>query len=127
MVYLADCLSSEQTLEKYQIGFLYDAEAYLETLHRVMEMEASVYVPAHALKPRRRYLPAAELNIRKVHEIAGKITEICKTPVCFEEVLQALFRSYGLIMNFEQYVLVRQYGKIVSGVAEKYRTHGIYV
>ncbi len=105
VVYLADCLSSEQTLEKYQIGFLYDAEAYLETLHRVMEMEASVYVPAHA-PASEEIRRLAELNIRKVHEIAGKITEICKTPVCFEEVLQALFRSYGLIMNFEQYVLV---------------------
>ena len=30
-VYLADCLSSQETLEKYQIGFIYDVAAYLET------------------------------------------------------------------------------------------------
>ncbi|NLD10321.1 MAG: MBL fold metallo-hydrolase, partial [Clostridiales bacterium] len=30
VVYLADCLSSRETLEKYQIGFIYDVAAYLE-------------------------------------------------------------------------------------------------
>ena len=31
-VFLADCLSSKETLDKYQIGFIYDVGAYLETL-----------------------------------------------------------------------------------------------
>ena len=31
VVYLADCLSSKETLEKYQIGVLYDVENYLKT------------------------------------------------------------------------------------------------
>ncbi len=42
VVYLADCLSSRETLEKYQIGFVYDVASYLDTLHRVKEMEASL-------------------------------------------------------------------------------------
>ena len=32
VVYLADCLSSRETLDKYQIGFVYDVAAYLDTL-----------------------------------------------------------------------------------------------
>ena len=35
IVYLADCLSSRETLEKYQIGFIYDVAAYLKTLEMV--------------------------------------------------------------------------------------------
>ena len=35
VVYLADCLSSRETLDKYQIGFLYDVAAYLDTLEKV--------------------------------------------------------------------------------------------
>ena len=34
VVYLADCLSSRETLEKYRIGFIYDVGAYLETWRR---------------------------------------------------------------------------------------------
>ena len=32
VVYLADCLSSRETLDKYQIGFIYDVAEYLKTL-----------------------------------------------------------------------------------------------
>ena len=32
VVFLADCLSSRATLEKYRIGFIYDVQAYLDTL-----------------------------------------------------------------------------------------------
>ena len=35
VVYLADCLSSRETLDKYQIGFIYDVAAYLTTLEKV--------------------------------------------------------------------------------------------
>jgi Zn-dependent hydrolases, including glyoxylases len=47
VVYLADCLSSKETLEKYQISFVYDVASYINTLEMVKELEAKVFVPAH--------------------------------------------------------------------------------
>lgn len=35
VIYLADCISSRETLDKYQIGFIYDVGAYLTTLENV--------------------------------------------------------------------------------------------
>ncbi|MCH5349682.1 MAG: MBL fold metallo-hydrolase [Oscillospiraceae bacterium] len=105
VVYLADCLSSEATLNKYQIGFVYDVGAYLETLDAVKEMEADMFVPAHA-DATDNIAPLAQLNIDKVNEIADKVVSICKEPICFEEVLRHLFKDYSLTMNFEQYALV---------------------
>ena len=35
-VFLADCLSSKETLDKYQIGFIYDVAQYLKTLETVV-------------------------------------------------------------------------------------------
>lgn len=105
VVYLADCLSSRETLEKYQIGFIYDVAAYLETLEKVKKMEAALFVPAHA-EAAEKISPLAQANIDKVHEIAEKILAICKTPSCFEGILQRLFLDYALTMNFEQYVLI---------------------
>ena len=104
-VFLADCLSSKETLDKYQISFIYDVAEYLKTLETVKLMKAKMFVPAHA--------PAtddvtglADVNIAKVHEIANKILSVCNEPICFEHILQRLFSGYGLTMNFEQYVLV---------------------
>ncbi len=105
VVFLADCLSSRETLDKYQIGFLYDVAAYLETLERVKSMSAIRFVPAHAAAVE-DIAPLAQYNIDKVWEIAEQITDSCREPLCFESLLQALFTHYDLTMTFEQYVLV---------------------
>ena len=105
VVYLADCLSSRETLDKYQIGFIYDVAAYLETLEKVKAMTAALFVPAHAAATE-DIAPLAQYNIDKVEEIAGRIVEICSEPLCFEAILQKLFARYSLTMDFQQYVLV---------------------
>ncbi|ADL06561.1 MBL fold metallo-hydrolase [Lacrimispora saccharolytica] len=105
VVYLADCLSSKETLEKYQIGFIYDVSSYLETLEMVKNLKAKIFVPAHA-EATDNIAPLAQTNIDKVHEIADRILGICENPINFETVLQQLFNHYGLEMNFEQYALV---------------------
>ncbi len=105
VVYLADCLSSRQTLEKYRISFLYDVGAYLDTLERVKTMQAKLFIPAHA-EPAEDMADLAQYNIDTVHEVAGRILEICRTPANFEAILQRLFADYGLTMTFEQYALV---------------------
>ena len=105
VVYLADCLSSRETLEKYQIGFIYDVAAYLDTLERVKSLSARMFVPAHAAATE-EIAPLAQENIQKVWEIADHILELCGTPAGFETILQKLFQRYQLTMNFEQYVLV---------------------
>lgn len=105
VVFLADCLSSQATLDKYQISYVYDVAAYLDTLERVKEMQAALFVPAHA-EATDNIAPLAQYNIDKVNEIAGHILDFCAAPHTFEEVLQHLFTSYDLAMTFEQYALV---------------------
>lgn len=105
VAYLADCLSSRETLEKYRIGFIYDVGAYLKTLEAVETMQAKMFVPAHAAASE-EIAGLARYNIDKVLEIAEKIVSICEEPLCFEKILQKLFSDYELAMTFEQYVLV---------------------
>lgn len=104
-VFIADCLSSKETLDKYQIGFMYDVAEYLKTLETVKSMKAKIFVPSHA-PATDNIVELADINTAKVYEIAGEILSICNEPVCFENILQRLFADFGLIMNFEQYVLV---------------------
>ena len=104
-VFLADCLSSQETLDKYQITFVYDVAAYLNTLEMVRTLDGKIFVPAHAAATE-EIAPLAHRNIDKVHEIAEKILQICISPIPFETILQRLFDSLALTMNIEQYVLV---------------------
>lgn len=104
-VFLADCLASRETLEKYAVPFIYDVRAYLDTLENVAAMEAPMFVPAHA--------PASEnvaelcaFNREKALDVAETILDICQTPTNFERILQSVFQRYDLTMTFEQYALV---------------------
>ncbi len=105
IVFLADCLSSVETLNKYQISFVYDIAAYLDTLEKVKNMQASLFIPAHT-EAATDIKPLAQRNIDKVQEIARKVVELCCEPQLFEQILQKLFRAFSLTMTFEQYVLV---------------------
>lgn len=105
VVYLADCLSSRETLEKYRIGFIYDIPAYIDTLNKVMAMEAKLFVPAHA-EASDDISALCRYNIDTLQEIAERIVVLCEDGIQFEALLKKLFDHYALQMNFEQYVLV---------------------
>ena len=105
VVYLADCLSGRETLEKYQIGFLYDVAAYLNTLEMVKTLTARAFVPAHAAATE-DIAPLAELNIRHVESLCETVLGFCAEPRGFEEILKLSFDSCRLQLTLEQYVLV---------------------
>lgn len=105
VVYLADCISSKETLDKYQISFIYDIEAYLSTLEMLKTLKAKMFIPAHA-DATKSIAGLVQYNIDKVKSIAEHIVELCSESLLFEIILQKLFTDYALTMNFEQYVLV---------------------
>lgn len=105
IVFLADCISSKTTLEKYQISFIYDVEEYLKTLDKVETIQANLFIPAHA-QATDDIKELVQFNRQKIYEIADKIKFILKTPMNFEELLKQIFDDYELMINFEQYVLL---------------------
>lgn len=105
VVFLADCLSSEETIQKYQIGYLYDVQKYIETLEMVKTLKAKSFVPSHA-EVTEDIAPLAQLNIDKTKEIAEKIKNLLSVPKTFEEILSDVFNSYELIMTLQQNVLI---------------------
>lgn len=105
IVYLADCLSSRETPDKYRVGFIYDIAQYIGTLETVKGMNAKLFVPSHA-EPAEDISELAQYNIDTVMQIADDILNICREPQYFEAILQRLFDYYSLTMTCEQYVLV---------------------
>lgn len=103
--YIADCVSSAATLEKYGVPFIYDVAAYLDTLRRLPELEAGLYVPAHA-EAVEDIAPLAELNLRHVEALCESVLDLCTEPICFDELLRCVFDHWALQLTMEQYVLV---------------------
>ena len=105
VAYIADCLSSEQTLKKYGVGVIVDVKAYIETLERIKTMDASLFIPAHA-EPTNDIAPLAQVNIDAVLSTSAQILSLCDEPVTFDELIGRLFDSMGLTLSLQQYVLV---------------------
>lgn len=104
-VFIADCVSSPQTLEKYGVTFIYDVAQYLATLDKIETMEAEVFVPSHA-EVTKDIRPLAAANRAKVYEIKEKIAGICAEPLTIDSIIRDIFKAYSLTMTIGQYVLV---------------------
>jgi len=122
--FIADCISGENILKKYHVAFIYDVAEYLKTLTTIENLNGRYFVPAHA-DASENIKPLVEFNRNKVDEIIRKILDICKSAMCFEEILKNIFDEYELTMDFNQYVLVGStirsylsylydYGKIIA-------------
>ena len=91
--YIADCLSSAATLEKYGVPFIYDVAAYLDTLRKLPELEARLYVPAHAeaVEDMLPYVAAAKIcdcaNIEVLRSFGVQNFDACF--VCVNKNFQA--------------------------------------
>lgn len=103
--YIADCLSSRVTLEKYGIGVIVDVAAYLDTLEKVPAIDAKMFVPSHA-DPTEDIAPLAAFNAAKVRQTADRIVSLCAAPILFDELVGRLFDENGLALSVEQYALV---------------------
>ena len=105
IVFLADCLSSPATLEKYKVTFIFNIGQYLNTLEQVKQMQARLFIPSHA-EPGSDMTALAQLNIDTVQEIARQILFYCEQPQSFEQILKRVFDDYGIRMTFEQNIMI---------------------
>lgn len=133
--YMADCLSSKATIDKYGISYLIDPGKYIETLEHVKEIaekeitgkeitgketvsseDAAAdkdddtfkqFIPAHTkVLTAREIFDLAQINIDKTNEIADKIVDILREPEDFDDLLRDVFDAFGMTMTFEQHALI---------------------
>lgn len=105
VMFIADSLFPMHTLQKYHVFFLYDVQAFLDTLDWLEGAQASLFIPSHAEATADISL-LTKANRDKVYEIANIIKDICREPQNPDEVIKAVFDHYGLDMILNQYVLV---------------------
>lgn len=103
--FLADSLFSEETIQKYQLFFIYDVKEYLNTLDYLTTLKGKLFIPSHC-EATKDISHLIKENRKKVQEIAQKIYDICQKEITFEEILENVFDQYQLKMDLNQYVLV---------------------
>ncbi len=105
IIFLADSVTSEEILQKYHIPYLADVEKYLQSLEKIQNLQAKLFIPSHA-EPSENIEELTKINIQKIEKIIALLLEFCKEGLSFDLLLQKIFNHYGLVMNFNQQVLV---------------------
>lgn len=103
--YIADSVSSPDTLEKYGIGYLWDPQAALGTLDALETLDARHFVPSHA-PVTQDIAPLVQCNRRAILDVIEKILLLCRQPLTPDDLLGQLFRAYGMTMTVPQYALI---------------------
>ena len=104
VVFPADSLVSEATLEKYPVSFVAEPKGFLETLDKIETMDAALYVPSHA-EPYQDIAPLVQMNRAKTMDILGILKSSAEGGKSWDDLLKAVFDHYGLTLDMSQYVL----------------------
>ncbi len=104
-VYIGDSVSSEDTLKKYGISYLWNPAVSLDTLAFLKTIDGKVFVPSHA-SVTKDIKELADINAEAIKKVQESIMKICGSGSIFEDILKALFDEYSMKMTAQQYVLI---------------------
>lgn len=105
VVYLADSVMSEETINKYQIVYLYDVQGYLDTLDVLDSLEAKMFVPSHTA-PTENLSSLIASNKQMIENVISTILDLCKEGLVFDDLMSSIFNRFEIKMNEMQYMLI---------------------
>ncbi len=105
ILFTADAVMGEEVIEKYHLFYLYDPQTHINSLNKLIDIKADLYIGAH-IQPQKDIGLLAQMNINKVNEVMDYILSLCKEKTTFEIILKKCFEHYELKMNFTQYYII---------------------
>ncbi len=103
VLFLADSVLSQNTWESYRLPFFHNVNKSLETLEKIKNMKARLFVPSHN-PPVEDISELAEYNIEKLKEKKQLTYELCNKK-SFEEIFSAIIEKEGLVLKTPKYCM----------------------
>lgn len=111
VLFLADAVLSVSTWESYKLPFFYNVNKSIETLEKIKDMKARLFVPSHN-PPVEDIKPLAEYNIEKLKEKKTMLYELCNGK-SFEDIFADVMEKEKLTIKTPKYcmyaVMVRNF------------------
>ena len=103
--FLGDSYLSRSFLKQYTFGFIYNVEAYIDTLKKLKEFKGSLFVPSHGIIET-DIVPTLEQNLRSVAEMCSMICETCREYRGQGEILQQMYERLRMHARPAQHALL---------------------
>ena len=101
VVFLADAVLSQKTVDEYKLPFFYNVNESIETLHNIIDMKADWFVPSHS-EVTTEIAPLCEHNIKAMKNIKELVYEICEGR-SFDDMFCVLMDKLELTIKSEKY------------------------
>ncbi len=103
--FLGDSYLSRSFLKQYTFGFIYNVEAYIDTLKKLKEFKGALFVPSHGILET-DIVPSLEQNLRSVAEMCSMICETCREYRGQDEILQQMYERLRMHARSAQHALL---------------------
>ena len=103
--FLGDSYLSRSFLKQYTFGFIYNVEAYIDTLKKLKEFKGALFVPSHGILET-DIVPTLEQNLRSVAEMCSMICETCREYRGQDEILQQMYERLRMHARSAQHALL---------------------
>ena len=103
--FLGDSYLSRSFLKQYTFGFIYNVEAYIDTLKKLKDFKGSLFVPSHGIIES-DIVPTLEQNLRSVAEMCSMICETCREYRGQDEILQQMYERLRMHARPAQHALL---------------------
>ena len=103
--FLGDSYLSRSFLKQYTFGFIYNVEAYIDTLKKLKEFKGALFVPSHGILET-DIVPSLEQNLRSVAEMCSMICETCREYRGQDEILQQMYERLQMHARPAQHALL---------------------
>ncbi len=103
--FLGDSYLSRSFLKQYTFGFIYNVEAYIDTLKKLKEFKGALFIPSHGILET-DIVPSLEQNLRSVAEMCSMICETCREYRGQDEILQQMYERLRMHARSAQHALL---------------------
>lgn len=103
--FLGDSYLSRSFLKQYTFGFIYNVEAYIDTLKKLKDFKGSLFVPSHGIIES-DIVETLEQNLRSVAEMCSMICETCREYRGQDEILQQMYERLRMHARPAQHALL---------------------
>lgn len=103
--FLGDSYLSRSFLKQYTFGFIYNVEAYIDTLKKLKEFKGSLFVPSHGIIES-DIVETLEQNLRSVAEMCSMICETCREYRGQDKILQQMYERLRMHARPAQHALL---------------------
>lgn len=109
VAFLGDSIFSERILKKYSLAYIFNIEAFLDSLEKIKNLDCEKYVIGHGEKiyNHNEMKELIEINRDNIIKYEQEICDALNNPMTQEELMEHIFILNDLKINEKQYYLNR--------------------